>query len=544
LIFLLLLGVYQINGDILVGNDAVPSTYLAAGLLEGRGMTFNPNDAPSMFVWTASTRQGPVQLQFKNWDQRPVDDPNAPTYRELRRLGALTSAQHRYYLVPSVRRDANGQPLYVNTFGPGAAATALPVFAVLKLFVEKLTGNVVAMWYGAKFTASALVAGSAAFIFLTACAYTGIGRSALIALAYGLGTCVWSISSQTLWQHGPNEFFLALGTLCLSRIFRPRTAEPAVCDGGRVEGVLGRWRWTIGCGLAYSAAVACRPTSLIVVAAVGAYLLIVNRRALLVYALACLPVAVALAAYNTYYLGAPQNFGQASAGAIVAMQKTGSGELWQTPLWLGAAGLLVSPSRGLLVFSPFVALAAVGIVQCWRRKEYAFLRPLVVALAALLVIAFKWFDWWGGWSFGYRPIVDAMPIFAVLLIPATDWVFRRRAVLIVVAVLVGWSVLVQVLGGWGYSMTIWNNRRVGYTATVEGKSSPVTVATLEELERLAQREKVTAASEVTLDIDQPAHRGRLWSITDSQIGYLLSHFGQSRERKQQEMDSCLHGSGG
>ena len=433
--------------------------------------------------------------------------------------------ENKYYVVRSVRSDANDEALYVNTFGVGAAMTAVPVFAAVRWFAGPLLERPIVMWCAAKFVASALVAGSAAFIFLTASAYTSLFRSALIALAYGLATCVWSISSQTLWQHGPNEFFLALGTLCLSRV--------PTGDGGR------KWIWPAGSGLAYSAALACRPSSVIVLAAVGLYLAIAQRRALLFYVLASLPLLAALAVYNGYYLGSPISFGQAWAGTAVALEKTGFRDLWQTPFWLGAAGLLISPSRGLLVFSPIMMLAAGGLVQCWRHKQYAFLRPLVMALAALLTIAFKWFDWWGGWCFGYRPIVDTMPILAVLMIPVIDAVFRHKIMRDVAGGLLAWSILVQALGAFGYSVTGWNSRSA-LLATVAGKASPTIVFTRDELQKLARQAKVTAASEINMDIDQEPYRHRLWSVSDGQILYLLTHFGESRDRKRREMADWLH----
>ena len=393
--------------------------------------------------------------------------------------------------------------------------------AVLRLACGNLVDHPDALWYGAKFAASIMVAGSAAFIFLTAAAMTTVRRAALIAIAYGAGTCVWSTSSQALWQHGPNEFFLALGTYFLTRLAKG-----------------GNWRQAAYAGLAYSAAVACRPTSIIVVAAVGAYLLIANRKVLLPYVLACLPIGAALAAYNTYYLGAPYEFGQANVGKKVAMDKTGSDNLWQTPLWLGAAGLMVSPARGLLVYSPFVAFAFGGLYLAWRRKQYAFLRPLTIAMAALLVIAFKWFDWWGGWCFGYRPIVDTMPIFAMLLVPVIDWICARKAVLAIFLVLAAWSVGVQVVGAWSYNVLGWNNRTAGYKVYLTDRS-PVVVDNLAEVERIKASYQVRDVEPIYADIDNPGNRYRLWSLTDTPLIYYVENFHTQRDAKHREMNFWL-----
>jgi hypothetical protein len=29
----------------------------------------------------------------------------------------------------------------------------------------------------------------------------------------------------------------------------------------------------------------------------------------------------------------------------------------------------------------------------------------------------KWFDWWGGWTYGYRPWLEAVPVLVLCMIP-------------------------------------------------------------------------------------------------------------------------------
>lgn len=521
-IFLGLLGVYHLNGQFLYGNDAKPNVYLPVALLGGGGMSFTPSEYPFMFYWVCDTPQGQVTYQFNAWDEYVTGQPY--TYRQLFHAGLLKLIQPKYYLVPSIRKTPQGEPICVNTFGPGAGMTALPVFAVLHLAVGgDLPSHPAAMWYGAKFAGALLVAGSAALVFLTARVFTTTAPAALIALAYGLGTGVWSTSSQTLWQHGPNEFFLAMGAYFLMR------AETS-------------WKHAAACGLALSAAVACRPTSIVVAAAVGVYLLVrlvtARRKALLPYVLAALPVAVLLAAYNTYYLGRPWEFGQAKVGHKVALSKTGSADLWQTPLLTGAAGLTVSPSRGLLVFSPFMVFALAGLVVLWTRRRYAVLWPLAAAMGVLLGIAFKWFDWWGGWCYGPRPIVDTMPYFVLMLIPVIGWVCQRKVVLAVFLVLLAWSAAVQALGAFAYDMFGWNKRAVA-EVYVAGRDDPVIVTSRQELEDLARTHTIEQIQETGMDIDDAPHRHRLWSLRDNQILFYVRNFRRSRQAKAEYVERWL-----
>ncbi len=70
---------------------------------------------------------------------------------------------------------------------------------------------------------------------------------------------------------------------------------------------------------------------------------------------------------------------------------------------------LVHPARGVLVFSPFFAWAAVGFVRWWRSREdrpdCLFALGAVVSLP-LLLSAYP--NWHGGWSLGSRYLV---PVF-------------------------------------------------------------------------------------------------------------------------------------
>ena len=87
--------------------------------------------------------------------------------------------------------------------------------------------------------------------------------------------------------------------------------------------------------------------------------------------------------------------------------------------WLavvGALGLLVSPSRGLLVFLQFLGFSGLGMVKTWLDARYHSLRPLTIATVAVMALQCKWFDWWGGWTYGYRPWLDTVPLLVVFIV--------------------------------------------------------------------------------------------------------------------------------
>jgi hypothetical protein len=508
LLFALLAAVYLANGDFLRGNDAVPNVYLAAEILEHGRLSFTPEEAPFMFIWTVPGDAGPRDVYVGDWNATLDGKP----FAAMAKSGALTFAGPKYFLHPTSREG-----LYAGTFGPGAGLTALPVLALVRLAVGDLFHHTAALWYGTKVVAALTVAGSAALVFLAALAFTSRRRAALVALAYGLGTGVFPTSSQALWQHGPNELCLALGALMLVR----GAGEP---------------RRAAVCGLALGWATVCRPTSGIVLGAVALHFAMRERRALGAFALGAAAPLALLAAYNLHFFGSPFAFGQTEEGPTVALAKTGSPEVWVWPL-AGAAGILVSPSRGLLVHSPVMLFGLWGAVVAWRDPSPSPLRPLVMAVAVLWLVSFCWFDWWGGWSFGYRPILDTMPLVALMMAPVADALFGRRAGRVAFSVLLAWSIVVQVVGALAYDVAVWNNRP-RFEVSVPGEAEPRRTDERAQMREWSALPGATVHAE-SMDVDLPEYRRRLWSLRDNQVGFYLSHFVEARKAKKRFMARAL-----
>ena len=160
-------------------------------------------------------------------------------------------------------------------------------------------------------------------------------------------------------------------------------------------------------------------------------------------------------AYNTYYFGSPLAFGQTVVSRMVALRATGSDSLWQGAWAESLPGLLVSPARGLLWFSPVLALGLAGVPAAWRQARYRPLLPLLAAAVAMILVAGKWFDWWGGTVWGYRAIVDATPFLALLLVPVIERMLAARTTRVAFAALLLWSVGAQFVGAYSYNLIGW-----------------------------------------------------------------------------------------
>jgi hypothetical protein len=498
-----LLAVYMGNAYTAGNNDATGNVRLPLQILEHGRLTFTPEDSPFMFTWWLRLPDREQPVRFRNWDQLS----GGMTPRLHQQNGVLGDPKPKYYLVPTQKPDT-----YANTFGLGPGLLALPAVAAVKPFVPSFADDATVLWQVGKLVAAAAVALSAVFLFLAALSHLPLSGSLALALVYGLCTCAWSVSSQILLQHGPAELFLAMGTY----FYLKKTSSAPLFAG-----------------LAYSGAVACRPTCLLVVGVMAIWLAARDRPALLRFCLGALPVGLLLAFYGWYTFGDPAAAGQLLVGSRVAMTKTGNPSLWQTPFHVGAAGLLVSPARGLLVYSPVVVVALWGVGRAWRDRRWADLRPVSLAAVALFVPAAKRFDWWGGWSYGYRPIMETVTLLAFLAIPMVAWVRAARWRLVAVGVLAAWSLGTQAIGAFAYDVRGWNGRTV-YDVLDESSERQATYDDRPSAEQHARVQGGRVQSRV-LNVDWPDYRYRLWSVSDNPIRYYLVNWTRVRAQRQQDV---------
>jgi hypothetical protein len=499
---------YLAPGQSQAGNDATSSVHLTLRLLEHGSLYFTVEDNPRMFFFVAGPPEAEKTVRIRDWQQSYQGE----TARQAYAQGRIRLNQPIYHIV-STRFPGK----YASTFGIGAGLCALPIIAPVRALVGDLASRLDLLWWLAKLAAALSVSGAVAFLYFAALRYLSVRSAALIALAYGLASCAFSISSQALWQHGPCELFLAMGAYFLL---------------GKADR-----RSSLLCGLGFALAVLCRPSSGLVAICIGGYFLIADRRRLPWFALGGLPVAVLLLVYSQVTFGSPLSFGQLGVGTSVALAKTGKPELWQTPLALGIAGLLLSPGRGLFIYTPLALFAVWGAGRAFRDPAWKDLRPLAVAALLLLGLAAKWFDWWGGWCFGYRPIVDLVILLAYLSFPVANAVATSKARKVAFAGLFAYSFGVQVLGAFVYDVGGWNGRVV-WQITQPGTTEPVTFDSRAGAERFL-RERGGKPEVQELNIDLPAHRHRLWSITDSPLVYYFENFSTARQSRENTIADFL-----
>jgi hypothetical protein len=267
----------------------------------------------------------------------------------------------------------------------------------------------------------------------------GVGRAAVPAvIAACLGSDLWTIASQAPWQHGPAALSLITAIALLRR-------QPV----GRLRLVLA--------GVFAALLVACRLMDVVFAAAIVTWLAWTDWRTLRWFLPAPILVAVALFSYNLWFFDSILG-GQTKLEQLHTKVHGVSGP-WSGDLVDGALGTLLSPNRGLLVFSPWVAVALVTLVVPSVRRRlsgHPLICVLIVSLIPYLIILSKYSVWWGGHCFGPRYWTDVIPLFAIVFAYGLDWMLERSRVLVVIAAMaVVFSVAVQIIGAFCYPSS-WN----------------------------------------------------------------------------------------
>jgi hypothetical protein len=216
-----------------------------------------------------------------------------------------------------------------------------------------------------------------------------------ISLVSMLGSSLMSTMGTALWNV---DFAVPLATLALLLIIR--------LDRGRAKA----WEpYAIGI-LLFCIYISRPSTSTFIIVALG-YLLWRHRSRFLTVAV------TALVPLILFSLWSWREFGSLAPVYYLPAARLGA---HASSFWLALYGHLLSPSRGLLIFSPFVILVLAGAVWRWKSLLRQPLAWLALAWLGLTIAATSTMTrWWGGWSYGSRLLTDGLP--ALVLLTALLW---------------------------------------------------------------------------------------------------------------------------
>lgn len=266
----------------------------------------------------------------------------------------------------------------------------------------------------------------------------GLGRVAVVTtLAVGLGSNYWAVASQAPWQHGPAALALSLVMLLLAT---GQVSRLRVAVAGLLTGLL----------------VALRLLDVVFAATIGLWVARHYPRRLIWFL--PLPALIGLALFD-YNL---RTFGSLSGGLArleaLHPEQHRVASTWSGNILGGALGTLFSPSRGLFVYTPWVAVSLAFVPNAVRTfGGRSLIVWLLTALVPFGLLLSKYAVWWAGHSFGPRYWIDALPVFGVLMAVGLDWAWSNaRLALWPFGVTIAWSVAVQAIGAMCYPSS-WND---------------------------------------------------------------------------------------
>lgn len=262
-----------------------------------------------------------------------------------------------------------------------------------------------------KFIASVLVALTAALIYRIADRrLKSAWRSLVIVFVFAFCTSAWSTASRSMWQHGPTMLLFS-GTLYMLLLAEERPGLASLT----------------ALPMAFSYVV--RPSNIAALILLAAFVLWRFRRQFLPFLGWAALVLIPFFAWNYSIFG-----------ALVSDYYTPGAHTGEGSFFVALAGHLISPSRGLFIFSPILLLVFAGIYIKLKEKQMGAVDVLLLAAIAVHVAMMSFAArWHAGHCFGPRYMADPIPFLVWFLIPVVQK-FQRpmtaaRVVLAVVFIL-------------------------------------------------------------------------------------------------------------
>jgi len=150
---------------------------------------------------------------------------------------------------------------------------------------------------------------------------------------------------------------------------------------------------------------------------------------------------------------------------LYCFQRVTGGSLYSaagspSAILMGLAGLLVSPNRGLFVYSPFFNFSFYGIWKFFKMKMYKekplFLCVAIAIIGHLLLIGF-FSGWYGGFCYGPRYLTDTLPFLMLFFLLVVEQILKKKMLRFILTVFLVYSIFVQAIGAFFYPMGKWDS---------------------------------------------------------------------------------------
>ncbi|MBV8135050.1 MAG: hypothetical protein JO121_05300 [Deltaproteobacteria bacterium] len=286
----------------------------------------------------------------------------------------------------------NGRIVYAYPWGTSvlslpfvAALNALGLSAARRDGSYNQTGEI---WIQ-KIIACLLMSVTTCLFFRTAVLLLPISWSVVLAAAGALSTQIWSTATRALWSHTWDVFLGSWVIFILLSVEERRSRLRATLLATLVS-----WMYIV------------RPTSALDVIAISIFMFMFYRDKFLVWTGTGVFWLIIFCIYSLW-----------AFGTIFPIYNQLFHFFRVRNCLTALAGILISPSRGLILFVPPITMVVFLVAFHWRYLPHRRLGVLAIAVVLaeiFMVSAWPW--WWGGWSFGPRLLTDTVPWLMLLAI--------------------------------------------------------------------------------------------------------------------------------
>jgi hypothetical protein len=289
-----------------------------------------------------------------------------------------------------------------------------------------------------KLSASLIASLTVIFVYLSMKELADRRTAFIVAMVFAFATNTWTISSQALWQHGLVELFLAM-LIFLVLIYEKHRSNRIIICLGILSGLL----------------LFNRPVDGILLIPIIYYIVQMRDVRIIYYIAAAALSSAPFIFYNFNY------FGSFFGGYISLLNRFDL----SSDMIVRLMGLLISPSRGLFIYTPIMLLSIFGYFKVFKISNKNIKDFLLVSgfSSLLLVVVYSAFGiWWAGGSYGPRFLTGMLPVLAIylgLFLKYIDLDIKNGKKLLkicIIIVLLLWSCFAQFVGAFYYPNGGWD----------------------------------------------------------------------------------------
>jgi hypothetical protein len=316
---------------------------------------------------------------------------------------------------------------YLTAFPLMSSIISLPVTFLYLSFYSNISWE--SIYFISHLSGAFIVAlsGSLLFYIFYALLKTNLKKSLLLTFIFSFCTINLPLISQGLWQHGTVQLFFILAVIFYLK------NNPFLLFLSLGFGVLSR------------------PTSGIGIVIFGIFLILNYKKKIFpdfdfkYWGKSIIGILIPLlffVFYNNFFYQSISNQGYASQ-----LENSWSGNFPESLI-----GMFLSPSKGVLIYSPILILSFLGFYYGYKKHNLVKISFWIVLVHCLLLS--KWKHWYGGYGYGYRMVSDVIPffIFPIWFLLETHYEKIKKALFL----LMGISFLIQ-FSGLIFFDSIWHN---------------------------------------------------------------------------------------